>query len=378
MLTFAIVIPNLNQSHFLPTALESMKCQSAPINLALMDGGSTDNFRDVVNKYSDIITYLRSAPDEGQAAAIKEGKDKVPGDIVAWLNADDYYFPNALDKVAAYFEENSDLDIVYGDAIHVTPEGFFLSFFPPIQEFDSKELTKNCFICQPACFVRRTAYERVGGLNPNLNYTMDWDLWCRLSESGAKFGYLRKPLAAVRYYQGTKTLSGDKERFREIYRIEKKYGARCLRISCLCAYYYGLTFKTKKNLCEKVYIILFDILRKSKSKLDKISGKQKTRDDLIYGFHRWESIVEGSCQIHIPWYEKRIWDKLRFKISPGNDKYHVKINGQTCDKIGFENPYLYVKVPDLKNPHRRISIQCPGNERWRLLEFSCEMKNDDI
>lgn len=90
MATFAIVIPNLNQSHFLSCALESLRFQSAPFNLAVMDGGSTDNFDEVVDRYSDLISHVRSRPDAGQAAAIKEGKEAVPGDIVSWLNADDY------------------------------------------------------------------------------------------------------------------------------------------------------------------------------------------------------------------------------------------------------------------------------------------------
>jgi GT2 family glycosyltransferase len=222
LLTFAIVIPNLNQSRFLSTALESLRYQTVPFNLAVMDGGSTDNFKEVVAKHSDIITFLRSAPDEGQTAAIKEGKNIVSGDIVAWLNADDYYLPGTLDRVSACFENNPDVDIVYGDAIHVSPEGLFLSYFPAIQEFNAKDLSQTCFICQPACFVRRKVYDRVGGLDQTLQYTMDWDLWWRLSNSGAKFQYLHKVLAAVRYYSGTKTLSRDLRRYKEICRIEKK------------------------------------------------------------------------------------------------------------------------------------------------------------
>jgi len=374
MLTFAIVIPNLNQSHFLFTALESLRYQNVPFNLAIMDGGSTDNFRDVVNKYSDIITYLRSAPDEGQAAAIKEGKDKVPGDIVAWLNADDYYFPGALDKVASCFKKDPELDVVYGDAIHVTPEAFFLSYFPPIQEFNSKELTKNCFICQPSCFVRRSTYERVGGLNPNLNYTMDWNLWCRLSANGAKFRYLHRPLAAVRYYQGTKTLSRDKERFREIYRIEKKYGTRHLRLSFLGGYYYGLTFKAKKNFGESIFFVLFDILRKTKPKIDKVLGKERTRNDLIYGFHRWEPIVEGRCQIHIPWYDQRIWHRLRLKVEPNYGLYRIALNRNRCEKMFYENGYLVAEVPELHTPYRQIDIECINKKQWKLLDFTCDLK----
>lgn len=60
MLDFAIVIPNYNQSNFLPSAIESIKYQSPPINLTIMDGGSTDNFIEVIEQYSDIITLAQS------------------------------------------------------------------------------------------------------------------------------------------------------------------------------------------------------------------------------------------------------------------------------------------------------------------------------
>ncbi|MHC4130054.1 MAG: glycosyltransferase family 2 protein, partial [Planctomycetota bacterium] len=192
MLSFAIVIPNLNQSHFLRTALESLRHQSVPFEVALMDGGSTDDLHSVIEPYSDIITFFRSRPDSGQADAIREGKNALSGDVVAWLNADDYYFAGALNRVAAAFEQDPELDVVYGDAVHVTPEGFFLSYFPRIQEFNRKDLTCSCFICQPSCFVRRSAYEALGGIDSSLRYTMDWDLWCRLSEHGARFCYLHE------------------------------------------------------------------------------------------------------------------------------------------------------------------------------------------
>ena len=378
MNTFAIVIPNLNQSHFLTTALESLRYQNVPFNLAIMDGGSTDNFNEVVSKYSDMITYLSSAPDKGQADAIKRGKNKVSGDIVAWLNADDYYFPEALDKVSKCFESNPDIDVVYGDAVHVSPDGLFQTYFPAIQEFDPNDLTRTCFICQPACFVRRTAYNRVGGLDHTLRYTMDWDLWCRLSNSGARFYYFHEVLAAVRYYPGTKTLSSSWDRYMELFRIEKKYGHRVLPRSWPGSYLFDLSFKKKMTLAEKSIFIILKSLSCIKKKFIGLKELNSKRIKTIYGFHPWESIAEGQAIIHIPWYENRKWDKLRLKLNPKTARYHVKINDQRCDEVGFENSYIYVKLPDIENPHRKISIRCQGNKSWRLIEFSCEMQKDHI
>jgi glycosyltransferase involved in cell wall biosynthesis len=374
--TFAIAIPNLNQSHFLSTALESLKCQSSPFNLAVMDGGSTDDFKEIVDRYSDIITYLRSAPDEGQTAAIKQGKESVSGDIVAWLNADDYYFPETLHKVSKCFEIHPDVDVVYGDAIHVSPEGLFLSYFPAIQEFDASDLTRTCFICQPACFVRRTAYERVGGLDPKLQYTMDWDLWCRLSSSGAKFYYLHEVLAAVRYYPGTKTLSGDFQRYKEIWTIEKKYGFRHFPLSWAGAYLFDLGFRESKSRFEKSAFVVLKILRSLKRKILLGKNRSPVKIKTNYGFYPLDTLVDDLGTIHLPWYDPKKWRTLRLKVHPQTVKYKVEINGCICPSAGFQNGSLLVHTDQIDDPHRVISIRCVGHKQWRLLEFGCEIEKD--
>lgn len=373
MLTFAIVIPNFNQSRFLPTAFESLKHQSVPFNLAVMDGGSSDGFNEAVEAYLDLITFLSSAPDEGQAAAIREGKNKVSGDIVAWLNADDYYFPGALDKVAACFEKDPTLDVVYGNAVHVTEEGRFLSYFPPIQDFSAQDLTRSCFICQPACFVRRTAYERVGGIDTTLHYTMDWDLWCRLSQSGTKFHYLGEPLAAVRYYSDTKTLSGDWSRYREIWRIERKYGRRLLPFSWLGFYLFDLSFKTKKTVAERIAFNGLGFLRRLKKRLHKIRYSRNEVNRTIYGFRRWEPLVEGRCVIHLPWYDKRKWKRLRLTVHPTGELYQITVNDAYTQGLLAKEGSLLVDVPPLEEAYRKISIECLARHQWSLFEFSCEL-----
>lgn len=372
MPNFSLAIPNLNQSHFLPFALESLRHQSVPFRLALMDGGSADNFPEVLEQYADIVSYSRSAADEGQAAAIGEGLERVSGEIVSWLNADDYYFPGALERVAACFEADPDLDVVYGDAIHVTEEGFFLSYFPPIQEFDAKDLTRTCFICQPACFVRRSAYEKVGGIDSSLVYTMDWDLWCRLAGAGAKFQYLREPLAAVRYYYGTKTLSGNRKRYMEVWRIERKYGGRLLPLSWLGLYLFDLMFKSKKTIGERTAFEFLKCLRYLKKSLIRLAGTKRNWQQTIYGFHRWGPTVEGRCTIHLPWYDKRQWKKINLQVEPVDRTFEIVINDFPTDTIRAEGNRLVIDVPVLDDPYRRISITRRDGGRWRLVRFGCE------
>ena len=327
---FAIVIPNFNQSHFLPWALESLRHQTVTFNLALMDGGSSDDFQVVVDAYSDMIAHLESGPDGGQSAAIKKGKASIPGDYVAWLNADDYYFPGALDKVASFFRKNPTIDVVYGDAVHVTADGSFLSYFPPIQSFNAKDLTRSCFICQPACFVRRKIYERIGGIDASLKYTMDWDLWHRLSLAGAKFHYLPELLAAVRYYPGTKTMSGNWLRYSEIWRIERKYGHRPFPFSWLGFYRYDLSFKERRNFLERSFLCLLDKLRKCKKGIRRLQPTEDQMTPTLYGFHRWEPVVETACTVHLPWYDNRQWRRLCLKMVPFDEDYIIRIDDSLC------------------------------------------------
>ena len=373
MLSFAIVVPNLNQSHFLWSALEGLRHQAAPFNLALMDGGSTDDFRKVIEPYADIITFVRSESDAGQAAAIRDGAGMVSGDIVTWLNADDYYLPAALDRVAASFEKDPELDVVYGDAVHVSPEGFFRSYFPAIQDFNHKDLTRSNFICQPACFVRRSAYEAVGGVDHRLEYTMDWDLWCRLAQSGVAFKYIHEVLAAVRYYPETKTLSGSLQRYLEIYRHGKKYGKKLLPSSWLAYYYLDLKFRANKTLTEKIYFQAIDLARLIRKGFQQVNMLKATANKTNYGFRRSEPIVHKRGTIHLPWYDKRQWSKLYLRVEPIDDQYRIFINDKQYSYIVSKKKYLLIEVTSLTGPDRKITIENLQRYTWKFCDFWCDL-----
>ena len=364
MLQFAIVIPNLNQSHFLPDALESLRHQAVPFDLAVMDGGSTDHFDQVIQRYCDIITCIRSGPDGGQACAISDGTEMITGDIVSWLNADDYYFPGALDKVAAVFEKYPEIDVIYGDAIHVKPDGMFISYFSAIEEFDPKILPFSCFICQPACFVRSSAYNAVGGVNPALKYTMDWDLWCRLAKNGARFKYLHDVLAAVRYYPGTKTLSGDKQRYQEIWRIGKKYGKRFIPISWLGFYRFDLSFKKDKTTGERMIFSCLEWIRHLKKRL------LKQTKGTLYGIYRWQSKVDGRCLVQFPVYSECLPQKITIRVFPKNDNYYIKIGFCEINIHQALDGYIHLELPHQKDVFYNIQIECCENREWKLIDFS--------
>lgn len=361
---FAIVTPNLNQSRFLPDAFESLRHQSVAFDLAVMDGGSVDDFEQVVQKYRDMITFVQSGPDGGQAIAIAGGIEKIKGDIVSWLNADDYYFPGALDKVAAVFENHPEIDVVYGDAVHVKPDGAFMSYFHAIEEFNPGILPFSCFICQPACFVRRSAYQAVGGINSAFKYAMDWDLWCRLAADGARFKYVREVLAAVRYYPGTKTLSGDKQRYYEIWRIGKKYGKRSLPVSWLGFYRFDLSFKKEKTFWERVIFSSLEWMRYLKKRLF------KQTQGTLYGFYRWQSRVDGRCLIQFPCYGKGRPEYLCLSVSPPESVYRAIVDTVVLDELHPVDGKLRIKLPPGSSPCHRIQLECRDRRQWEITDCS--------
>ena len=367
MLTFAIVIPHLNQAHFLTTALESLRHQDAPLNLAVMDGGSKDHFSEVVNRYDDVISRMSSGHDLGQADAIYKGIEMVDGDIVAWLNADDYYFPHILEKISRLFAEHPEVDIIYGDAVHVRPDGMFLSYFPGIENFNISRLFKSCYICQPACFVRRKAYEEVGGVDSSLIYTMDWDLWCRLAREEKRFLRVNEPMAAVRYYQGTKTLSGDKTRYEEIWRIQRIYGGFKIPTAWPGFYWFDLACKDKKTFSEKVF---FSLLQGARLLKKKIEG---SKPDLIYGFQRWEKKVFGACMIQFPWYGEKAVREIILKMRPGETTYLISFAGSRPEAFIAKRGEIRMPVYFEKGSIVNFSVSCPSSPAWELYKLSCEL-----
>ena len=214
---FSISIPVKGGIEYLPLTLASAALQDGLAELALLDASDGDvRVRSLAEKYAPLIAYrYHREHDGGQSAAIQEGWDNTCGMFVGWLNSDDYLLPGALALVKAVFDSHPSVDVVYGNAIYVNENGDFQRYFPSISN-DISTISFSNIICQPACFIRRMAVERVGGLNVSLHYTMDWDLWIRLHKSGCQFYMLEEPLAIVCDRASSKTNSNAKARFREI------------------------------------------------------------------------------------------------------------------------------------------------------------------
>jgi hypothetical protein len=218
-----IAVPSLNQGAYLDAALSSIFAQDLPVEVHVLDGGSTDNSLDVISTWEDKLASWRSGPDAGQSAAINEGIALGSAPYVCWLNSDDFYYTNGLKALLSCLE-NSTQPAAYGNCWNVTPAGHkalpYLTL--PFYEF---LLANYCFVAQPSTLIRRTAWETVGGLDESLQLAMDYDLWWKLYLQFGKFKFCSKFVAANRMHSQTKTRNGVDLHYREsIDIIEKSYG----------------------------------------------------------------------------------------------------------------------------------------------------------
>ncbi|GGI46240.1 hypothetical protein GCM10008018_16130 [Paenibacillus marchantiophytorum] len=221
--SISVVVPNLNQGQFLEEALLSIINQSdLDIRIAVMDAGSTDNSLAIIKKYEQHISFWRSHPDNGQAAAINEGVQKLPpSDYVCWLNADDTYLASGLTKMAEYLELNKHCSVVYTQAYITDSTNQIVNEYPTI-DFSISNLSNYCIICQPATLIRSNAWGNVNGIDASLHMCMDYDLWWRLLRQG-KIGYLHEFTASSRDHEGTKTRNNKERHYIEAFKLLKKH-----------------------------------------------------------------------------------------------------------------------------------------------------------
>src|SRR5260221_6032845 len=165
---------------YLEQTIESVLAQDYPnIEYIVMDGGSSDDSLRILEKYRGRLEF-HSGLDRGTADAINQGFGRSRGSVFAYLNADDTYLPGAITTAVQNLMPVPGIGVVYGDANWVDEEGRVLAPYPT-KPYDASLLSQECFICQPATFIRREAFELAGLMDPKLQYSYHYDLWIRLS-----------------------------------------------------------------------------------------------------------------------------------------------------------------------------------------------------
>lgn len=220
----SIVTPSYNQGQFIEATIQSVLNQHYPnLEFFIMDGGSTDNTVEVIQRYADQIDYWVSEPDNGQTHAINKGLARATGDIIGYLNSDDQLLDGTLHFVADQLQ-NSDAWWLAGAGNYTYADGSKLQHTPKVPPcYGPQIIVRPWAADQPSTFWRRKCFDLVGNFNETLNFTLDTDFMARLLLHG------RRPLLTDRALShaiihtasktGQATTSADKPFSQERYRF---------------------------------------------------------------------------------------------------------------------------------------------------------------
>lgn len=221
-----IVIPSYNQGKYIEKTILSVleNKKKTAIDIALVDGGSTDETIDIVKKYRASFKFFCSERDGGQAEAINKGiKMLKECQYYMWLNSDDVFESENSVKEILEFAQSNKLDVCYGLSHFIDEKGKVIGEYP-VESFSTSKLKDHCFMSQPSVMFSRAAYENVGGLNEKLQMCLDYEYWIRLARI-YEFGFLKKYIGASRMYSETKT--------------SKMQNVHLQEAICILQHYYG-------------------------------------------------------------------------------------------------------------------------------------------
>lgn len=217
----SIVIPSFNQGDYIRECIESLLDQKrVDLEVFLYDSLSDDNTVDVLREYQDRIRIFVEK-DLGQSHAINKGLCRSQGEILGFLNSDDFLLPEALSKVVEYWKRYPDTDLLYGKAHYVDKCSKVVSDYRT-SEWNGKVFHGECFICQPSCFWSHRIMKRIGLLDQRLDCCLDYDYWLRIAGANGVVKHIEDYLSCSRDYGETKTRSRRKEIFREIFSLSLK------------------------------------------------------------------------------------------------------------------------------------------------------------
>jgi glycosyltransferase involved in cell wall biosynthesis len=217
----SIISPSLNQAPFIRQMIESIIHQDhTDIEHIVIDGGSSDGTVEILRQYSALRWV--SEKDRGQTHAINKGFALASGQILAWLNADDYYAPNVLGAVHRYFHEHPDCNILYGDITYVDKAGEFLHVLSGDVINYPALVRSPDIVRQPSFFWRKHVVEKLGPLDESLHLVMDLDFLLRGTRLFPPH-YIPLNVSYFRSYDEGKTKAQARRQVGEILRVYRKH-----------------------------------------------------------------------------------------------------------------------------------------------------------
>lgn len=227
MATLSILTPSFNYGWSLEDALRSVSGAGRllpagwSVEHVVVDDASNDDSGEVLERWASRIVLERRAENHGQSNTLNRCLSLATGEWVGWLNADDFYLDRSLRDACEALDER--VDVVYGDAVQADASGRLVRL---LAEHSFTHWTLRwwgTFLPAGAVFIRRSLLERLRW-REDLSLLLDWDLWLRAAESGARFRYLPAPLAVIRRHPGQESQQDRPERLAEKAGVRRERG----------------------------------------------------------------------------------------------------------------------------------------------------------
>ena len=200
----SLVTVSFNQSAFLEEAIKSVIDQGYPdLEYIVVDPGSSDGSRRIIERYRHQIDHVVYEPDEGPAEGLNNGFRHADGDLLGFLNADDYLMPGCLHAVAAAFRHHQEADVIAGHGWIVDVHGRLVRKRYSDRFCAWSYLHRGAYLLQPSTFFRRSAFQRVRGFNEGNHTCWDGELWLEMALAGCRFMVVNGDWSRFRIYEGT-------------------------------------------------------------------------------------------------------------------------------------------------------------------------------
>ncbi len=230
--SISIVTPSFNQGKFIRETIENVLSQNnAHVIYWVIDGESKDNTVSILKSFGKRINWM-SEKDKGQTNAINKWLKKTlsglhDDDIVAYINSDDYYLPNAFSHVRDFFNAHPDADWLVGDALIVDEEGNEIQkpirFYKRFLRLFPFSLWLGNPYPQPSVFLRARLVKKIGLFREDLHYVMDYEYWLRATTKSGLPSFLNVPLSAFRIHGNSKGTMLFRKQFEEGYAVVEEY-----------------------------------------------------------------------------------------------------------------------------------------------------------
>lgn len=221
---FSVLTPSFGYARFLADGATSVLADQEGVDLewVVFDGGSTDGTVELAATWTDPRVRFTSEPDEGQSDALNKAFAASTGDVIGWLNADEFYLPGTLAAVAEVFEAHPEVDVVFGDIVQTDAAASIKSLWAMAPIDDTVLERCGCVIASCGFFVRRSALDG-WRWDTQLRVLMDWDLYLHLRRTAGAWAHVARPFTGFRMHEEQVTFGPRQRHTHEHQRLTERY-----------------------------------------------------------------------------------------------------------------------------------------------------------